>query len=148
MLRVLGLILLACLAGADNSCRQCTGSQLLVFSKEVLENDAINFFETRFNKCATGPDYEITSTSYSGCHCTDPDKVPPYKNCAQVGLTACTVYVFNLNVWRYCGNGGTVDFTKPSYCDGAICVTKDNLNLTCNRSVQCKSPCVCKDCGC
>lgn len=138
--------LLAVRAG-KNSCRQCVGSQSLLFNAYTHPIDALNLFESSLGSCATGKDYEVTSVVEDNCTepCLDP---VPYRECRNRAPKVCKKYTFNLKVWRYCGNGGSVSLRKTNHCSAGVCSASDYLSLTCYQSVECRGDCNCAQCGC
>lgn len=144
------LLLWATFGVGHNSCRQCSGLSTIVFEQQQDEDFARNFFNTNFELCATGKDYQYEITAVSGCdkecnvYTTDNNKT----YCLTYFPRTCLKWTFSVKVWRYCGNGGAVNLRKGRHCSQGGCAVSDDLNLTCNRSVQCRGDCKCNLCGC
>lgn len=119
-------------AGAK-SCRQCTGTQYIDFKTYVTLEDVAEYLDKSLGPCATGMEFGVTG----------------YYNTASTCLPntqKCKSWHVGLNVWRYCGNGGTVSKSRPGFCNGGICAFNDNLNLKCTQSVECHSGCDLPNC--
>lgn len=140
------------LAASHNSCRQCMGNQAITFKTRVSQDSATSFFKASLGSCATGNDYYVQLVEPSDC--LIPCVVEAIDNnkrryCQKFGEKVCLTYKFNIRVWRYCGNGGSVTLNKGAHCSiQGFCVASDSLSLSCNRSVQCRGDCTCSNCGC
>lgn len=143
------ILLLAGFALSHNSCRLCAGDQRIIFDKFTFENEAVAFLKASLGNCATGADFEITRVRRQNCvdPCTT-GVVKTWTNCAAFGNFACKYYIFDVKIWRYCGNGGFVRLTKGGHCIGPRCATLDTLAISCTKSVECRGDCDCVACGC
>lgn len=131
------VVLVSLFAGSlagKNSCRQCVGNYNLQFPNYVSRAQATSFMKTSMGSCATGNDYNIVDVGPG--------------DCAGGNKNLCRVWVFNLRVWRYCGNGGSVDLKKTNHGIGSLVASLDELSLTCTQSVECRGSCNCAECGC
>lgn len=119
---------------ARNGCRQCTGTHILNFKDYATLVQVEEYLSGTLGKCATGHQYEVNSWTASDCSVTDSQ--------------CCKNWDILVRVWRYCGNGGSVFLDQSNVCDGNRCTLYDRLVLTCKQSVDCRSKCDCKACGC
>lgn len=128
-------------AVTGNSCRACSGTHVASFFKHVNMAQATEFFRSVVGKCATGNQYRINKTTASDCE----------KNCESffkgVCVTKgdpslCSTYTFAIDAYRYCGNGGAVNkHIEQSVTVAGITATRQNIVLSCSRSVQCGGDC-------
>lgn len=139
------LSLLAGVAATKNSCRQCLGQQHLTFDHYVPIQVAEAYWKASIGTCATGGEHEVRASLSTDC----------IKPCIQfVGGKCvrwsyeCKNWDFTLKIWRYCGNGGSVELRKANHCADSICTTEDHLTLACSPSVECHGNCRCSECGC
>lgn len=123
--------LLAVNAATGKSCRQCTGDYLLILNDYATEAQARSFIKTSLGGCVTGGEYELIHPGSNDCL-----------------RGACKVWFFNINAWRYCGNGPTVVLKKDNHGSGGMLALKDYLSLSCTESVVCHGNCNCAECGC
>lgn len=130
ILCVIGWLLAGFTVGR-NGCRQCGGKQSIYFTRAAAPLEAYAFFQSSLGRCATGNQYQV-------------DVIVP-DDCDSL---LCKSYVFYLKIWRYCGNGGTVDLKRTDHCIAGLCAATDDLNLSCRNSVDCKGTCNCAQCGC
>lgn len=110
-------------------CRQCIGYQGIVFTEYVAEAQAIDFFFGSLGNCGTGDDYAITNKIADQCEDQESEN------------KLCKSWVFELDFWRYCGNGGLVAVNKGSHCINGICSSRDFRNMKCSMSVNCRGNC-------
>lgn len=125
--------LLAGFALAHNSCRQCTGSNLLIFKERRNINEVKYYLDQTFGKCATGEQYSITGYTYDDCIIVQNQPL-------------CVKWTVQLKVWRYCGNGGKAYVSRSNRCVGNVCAYDERLSLECFKSVQCQGDCRLPDC--
>lgn len=116
---------------AHNSCRQCNGLHKFLFTSYVTPDAAKSFLKASIGSCATGAELDIASYTTDVCQ-----------------GDACKYYYFTINVWRYCGNGGSVIIKRKSHCIAGVCNEGEYLGLTCTQSVVCHGDCNCAQCGC
>lgn len=135
------LIFVGLVLGGEDSCRQCQGTQSIAFDTYTSPAAAEQFFRFSIGYCATGEDYWIDLVEKKDC-------TIQYTKGSTLGSFVCLNYVFHIRVWRYCGNGGTVELPKFDHCQGKLCASTDNLNMKCHKSVHCRSDCNCDACGC
>lgn len=136
---------------SKNGCRACEGTQSLTFSAGITQEAATSFLVQSVLGCATGDEYQIDRIDRGGCQtdCLREGGVPPDTQCAAEGPQKCHIWLFNIKIWRYCGNGGLLTLRRGSYCDKfSICSLTDTLTLTCHKSVECHTKCDCSKCGC
>lgn len=133
-----------------NSCRLCTGHQIMVFDHQVGQDAVAAFFKTSIGNCFTGNDYQLELIETQDClnPCLMIEQDGNVKKCIKYGDKICRQWKFILKVWRYCGNGGAVTLHRTNLCSNGLCAPTVNLDLTCNASVQCRSTCNCAQCGC
>lgn len=117
------LILCTNLTGAIY-CRQCHGFQTITFVNKVTTAQATNFMKKSLGSCATGGDYAISSITQDGLK-----------------------FTFGLQIWRYCGTGGSNWVNKKDHCIDKICSVADSRRLTCTKSVKCGYSSDCYSCG-
>lgn len=122
-------------AVARNGCRQCTGSIKLNFKNYVSLYELSTYLDGSLGRCATGKQYDRTLIAEYGCMTANYEVI-------------CKNWNIGLKVWRYCGNGGKVSLRQDNVCVGNICVSLDQLELKCSKSVDCKETCDCDLCGC
>lgn len=130
------LVLLGRQVRAINGCRQCTGLKKMKFVDYLEHPEAVYLAVTSLKGCATGNVFvfkNVQAIKTSGCT-FDGD--------------SCKEWWFDMDIWRYCGNGKKVLLNKGYYCIANFCVETDNMELTCTKSVKCDGDCNCKDCGC
>lgn len=134
---------------SGNSCRQCSGTHTLSFPNFVTEDNGLAFVEYSLGNCVTGYDYYVEKTEKRNCQtpCMSISGSPGHQ-CLQYAPLECKDWIFHLKIWRYCGNGGSVNLPKGHNCSPAVCADVDTLTLNCNKSVGCKGNCDCKKCGC
>lgn len=132
------LLLVSFLAGpafASKSCRNCLGGLYLAFASPVTSDFASSVFAASLGNCATGG-HALTKVDTDTCLTVN-------------GQQACMNYLFNINVYRYCGNGGQANYNRGTYTYKGVKVATDKLSMTCNLSVKCGStPCSCSTCAC
>lgn len=128
-----------------NDCRACLGYQRVYFDYYVSEEVASTFWKASTGPCMTGNDFNLLGTQTEECMQICTQKVGD--RCVKME-NGCKSWNFNLKIWRYCGNGGSVKLTKGKHCAGGICADQDTLTLTCNPSVDCHGDCNCRQCGC
>lgn len=131
-------IMLSVLAGsavARNGCRQCRGQRTINFKNSVSIEDATAYLKFVLSDCATANEFDILGCSPSQC-------------LDETMSALCKTYYFSLRIWRYCGNGGNIDFKQQNICHGNVCLNTDHLFMECTRSVDCRSKCTCSMCGC
>lgn len=112
---------------AAKSCRQCSGTIGATFKDFALKDEATAWVKGRIGNCAGGDKIDILGYSNPLQDC----------NAAQ----KCKSWKIDVKVWRYCGNGGTVDVYKTNQCVFKTCSVNDRLQMTCHPSVECKSLC-------
>lgn len=137
MFRVVALIvsIFATLSVARKSCRQCFGSLEIHFGDYTTLDNVQTYVAGTFGMCATGRQYGMTSYTFDECIT---------KNNAQ----ACKTWNLKYDAWRYCGNGGKVDYKRIGFCSGDVCADEDRLYMKCVKSVECVGDCKCSQCGC
>lgn len=123
------LTLLAATAVAANSCRQCDGMMTLDFKLPVTQDQVKRLAAVSLHGCATGDQYDIIGYSHRLVVCDFPH------------VSACYEWKVHLKVWRYCGNGGMLDFTRNDFCSAGVCALEINLLLACDKSVTCATDC-------
>lgn len=130
-----------------NGCRQCSGTVTLTFPTWLDPPRAQHYFDERFSACATHSDYTATKGARYQCQCTH----GRYAGCEAKGVNDnCRQHTWTVQAWRYCGNGGKVDFNKNFVPQGFPTNQAFNFKvaMTCTHSVICKGDCNCSDCGC
>lgn len=146
------LYLLVCvfaeLVTCHNSCRQCGGSKRITFARQVTRDEAVAFAKASIGACATGAELEIGEVESSDCTAPCTSWVHWPDQCGAYGHMACFNYVITVKVWRYCGNGGTVNLKSTQHCIGGLCAKTEELDLYCHKSVECHGECNCVQCGC
>lgn len=145
------LALLLNLTSGKNSCRQCTGVMNYEFNNFISVDDALEFLKTSIGDCTTGQILDLTTAHAGPADCQyrcRPGETGP--QCLEPGATIakCKYWYFNLTVYRYCGNGGSVKLEKGEHCAAGLCAIKESLTLTCTKSVGCVGNCNCAQCGC
>lgn len=133
--------------GGHNSCRQCSGKQVMLFNNHITQDQATSFFRNSIGSCATGGQLNIDQVEADACQ-FDCLKWNGSQCALHGGPMRCSKWVFWIKVWRYCGNGGAVNITNTQHCSAGVCTTSDTLSMTCNRSVECRGDCNCAQCGC
>lgn len=137
ILRVVFVLLwaLSSRAAARNGCRRCTGFYNFIFDYFVEEAQAKDHLAVRFGNCATGDQYWIKNVVLSDC-----DETSSFRRCRS--------WWFDLVVYRYCGNGGSVVRPRKRICDtNGRCMFYDYLELLCDKSVECAGKCDFKECA-
>lgn len=125
--------LLVSVAFAANSCRQCSGVYAFTLDAAITGAAAKDYFVRKLGACATGAQYLIKRVVNQDC--TVPD--------------TCKFWRFEIDVYRYCGNGGSVVRARDYKCGTTNgCVYGDYLLLTCTKSVACAGQCDCNECAC
>lgn len=119
---------------ARNGCRQCFGEYSITFTYPVGRDVADNVVSPGVAGCATGDNWETTAARSAGICLTT------------TGPTACTTWIYAINVWRYCGNGGSVSLSKPRVCSPAGYCGVSKLTMSCRKSVECIGKCEPKQC--
>lgn len=127
-----------------NGCRQCTGYEDFNFEMSINRDTAETFFEKHFTLCATGHDYNIIGTLSDNCDRCYGDVT----YCEKSRNRFCKRWIFNVEVWRYCGNGKRAYIDRGAHCSFGQCLTANLVEMLCYHSVECKGDCVCKFCGC
>lgn len=122
------------LAASRNGCRRCGGGYQFLFNDYFDEARARDFLKGSLSFCATGSQFLVTGVQIN--------------NCVTPGSRQCKFWNFDLEVYRYCGNGSSVTVGRSSYCVGTVCARAQYLSLKCSESVDCKERCNCYDCGC
>lgn len=121
---------------ARNSCRQCTGTYTMDFVEFRSYSDVQKYLQEVLGICATGRQFEITSTSVSDCFT------------GSTSIAVCKTWILGVRVWRFCGNGPTVYLNRQNICSTLYCTSTEVLNLKCTKSVGCANRCNSKLCGC
>lgn len=139
---ILGIIpvllsFLTTVVSGKNSCRKCSGTQVLDFAVKVDADEATLFGIESLKECATGGDFTVNFA----------EPVELVYPCAVGYPQTCRVWRLHLTIWRYCGNGGSVALYKGHACHGWVCVLTDFLNLLCYESVECRGECESDKCG-
>lgn len=109
---------------ASASCIQCTGKQVMTFTRPVTDKEASAFFKNSIADCATGNQYNALDVT-------------------QLGNT----WTVQLKIWRYCGHDASNYVNKGAHCFNNICTSADYRVLTCTKSVTCEGPCEYRYCG-
>lgn len=137
--------LYAALGSCRNSCRQCQGVQRLSFDYYTREDVATNFWKASIGNCATGAELDVIGKLNTDCrgYCVEWSD----DECVKF-IDICKNWFFTLKIWRYCGNGGSVNMNKGKHCINNICATQDNFSFSCSHSVDCHGDCHCDQCGC
>lgn len=117
----------------DRDCRQCTGSQTIVFNEPTSNSDALLFFQKSLGLCGNLYEYITIAIKKNGCF-------------IRGSLEVCTRYEYVLRFWRYCGKGNSVNVNRGARCLNGICAKSDIRTLTCTKQVQCQYLCQ-DDCG-
>lgn len=121
---------------ARNGCRQCLGVQTIVFQDKVNYDVAVGILAKTIDDCATGNQYHIDGYANDELNCG-----------LAGGRLMCKVWRLNITVWRYCGNGGSVNRNLANETfNGTYCI-KNSLVLTCDKSVNCANKCYANDCS-
>lgn len=121
---------------ARNGCRRCAGYYSFYLDTEMSEIEARAELHKRLGICATGGQYEAKPYRRDVCLIRADDTL------------ACNYWKFQLDIYRYCGNGGKVWRANTPMCRDGECFYKDKLQLWCNNSVDCAGTCVCSTCAC
>lgn len=115
------LLLASHFVAAGKSCRQCTGSEDITFTEDVTQAQALNYGWASIHGCLSGGD--ALSPKIDGYDCLSPSK--------------CRRWVMQYVVWRYCGNGGAVFFTKRNLTFAGVTSVYDSFTFKCELSVKC-----------
>lgn len=146
------VIFLASRVKSRNGCRQCIGRQFLRFDNFKTQEHAIESFKVSIGQCATGNEYEFEVINLFDCRqpCLTSITLPSGEVKCQTytGIKECKAWTYGIKVWRYCGNGGIVNFSKGRQCLDYRRVARDDTILSCDKSVDCHGQCDCKQCGC
>lgn len=134
-LKAFALMFLIAISAARNGCRRCAGDYHLWFDKFVTEAVAMEYLGRRLNGCATGDQYQITGLQSTVCT-------------ANIHIRQCMSWYFDVEVYRYCGNGGLVIRGLKWTCFETNCFYGDYLRLRCTKSVECAGTCDCTECAC
>lgn len=121
--------LLASSATARDGCRRCYGTLELGFADYTSKSVASDVAANALDGCATGNQYYLNP--FNGEVCVQ-------GKCMRWKITAA--------VYRYCGNGGKVNFQKSFSCSGAVCSTYTSLVMNCDKSVDCVGTCTADFC--
>lgn len=124
------LMLLFPNAMARNGCRQCNAMMTLETKQQIMQTQAEAMAKASIGSCATGGEYQIIGYSSRLSVCS-----------INAEYALCYEWKIHLKIWRYCGNGSLLDFTKMDFCSSGVCALKVNLYMKCNRSVDCASKC-------
>lgn len=106
-------------------CRQCHGKQYITFTEPVSQYEATQFLRYSLGQCATGKNYNIVKATKDG-----------------------NTWTFDLQIWRYCGNGGSNYVDKGGSSFSGLTSVSDKRALICTKSVECGRECLCSLCGC
>lgn len=140
---VLFMFILISFVSGRNGCRQCLGTYTIYLDdKGASEADARKFAQAALSECATGGEIELGLAESDDCaaDCTT--------DCKASESIVCKIWHFgNAKVWRFCGNGKLINFTKPSRCYSGICA-QEFVTMECCLSVNCKTACECAHCYC
>lgn len=152
MLKVIEVVLLLSSvfvrrALGKNGCRQCSGERAVKFNQKLSAVKAQLYFDLSFKRCATNSEYEVRHINPSNCEksCLDADGMPGSGPCEFL-VDICDTYSFQVQAWRYCGNGPLVALKISGNCEFGLCTTLDELHMSCTHSVECVGKCDSKSC--
>lgn len=122
---VVSISLYLSIASGVSTCRQCHGPQIITFVDNVPQVQALEFFRASLGECAINGDYEVLKVTQN------------FKT-----------WTFDLQIWRYCGTGGSNYVDKGAHCIAGVCAASDKRRLICPHSVECHGTCHKEWCGC
>lgn len=119
--KLVTLLLSSQIVSAGKSCRQCIGTQDVIFTDYVTSSRALDYGLASVLNCDS--EREGLSLKCSGIDCQDPSR--------------CKRWLIQYHFWRYCGNGGSVNLAKHNLVLAGVAAVTDTLSLSCHPSVYC-----------